>query len=274
MKPHTPPRVLTIAGSDSGGGAGIQADLKTFAALGCYGTSVITALTAQNTDGVRGIHEVPPDFVKKQIIAILDDIGTDAVKTGMLQSAEIVRVTARTLRRRRMRNIVIDPVMIAKGGSPLLQTNAVAALCDELIPLAAIVTPNFPEAEHFAGIPIDNRKDAEEAGRKILSLGARAVLVKGGHGNGQDSSDCLCIAEPGGKIQIAWFDGRRIHTRNTHGTGCTLSSAIAAFLARGYGIREAVGRAKRYLEHALRAGQAYAIGRGHGPVHHFYALWK
>lgn len=263
-------RALTIAGSDSGGGAGIQADLKTFAALGCYGMSVITALTAQNTIGVRAIHPVPPAFVARQLDAVLEDIGTDATKIGMLHNPEVIRVVAGKLRRYEAPNIVIDPVMVAKSGDRLLQEEAIEALKEELLPLAAVITPNLPEAAVLLERPIEGRKAMEEAVRELARLGPAAVLLKGGHLEGERCPDLLYVRQ---EDKATFFEARRVETRNTHGTGCTLSSAIAAGLARGLGLAEAVGRAKEYLTGALRAGADYRVGSGHGPIHHFWEYW-
>jgi hydroxymethylpyrimidine/phosphomethylpyrimidine kinase len=266
--------VLTIAGSDSGGGAGIQADLKTFAALGCYGASVITSLTAQNTVRVTAIRAVPAQFVKKQIEAVLDDIDVHAVKTGMLHNAAIVRTVAAQLRSRRISHVVVDPVMISKSGARLLSGNALSALRLHLLPLASIITPNIPEASILANRRIAGRSDTESAAKNILALGPKAVLVKGGHGKGDWSSDCLCVRRKDGNTDIHWLRSKRIATKNTHGTGCTLSSAIAAYLAKGCEMHEAVEKAKQYIFDAIKAGREYSLGKGHGPVHHFFAFRK
>jgi hydroxymethylpyrimidine/phosphomethylpyrimidine kinase len=263
-------RVLTIAGSDSGGGAGIQADLKTFAALGCYGMSAVTALTAQNTLGVRGIHAVPPEFAAAQIAAVLEDIGADAVKIGMLYSAELIRTVAHELRRFDVRNIVLDPVMVAQSGDRLLQDDAVGAIREHLVPLTDVVTPNLPEAEVLAGRPVRTPADMEAAARALAARGGRAVLVKGGHREDADSTDLLYLCR---EDRFVALPAERVPTRNNHGTGCTLSSAIAAFLARGETIEVAVRRAKDYIDAAIRAGAAYRLGTGHGPVHHFFQWW-
>ena len=264
-------RVLTIAGSDSGGGAGIQADLKTFAALGCYGMSAITALTAQNTVGVSGIHPVPPDFAAAQIAAVLEDIGADAVKIGMLYSAELIRVVAEQLQKLNARNIVLDPVMVAQSGDRLLRDDAVGAITEYLMPLADVVTPNIPEAEVLVGRALRTRDELRAATCELARHGSRSVLIKGGHLEHEDSRDLLYLA---GENRFVELTAERIRTRNNHGTGCTLSSAIAAHLARGSGIEEAVRRAKEYISHAIRAGAGYTIGRGHGPVHHFFQFWQ
>jgi len=266
-------RVLTIAGSDSGGGAGIQADLKTFSALGCYGMSVICALTAQNTRGVTAIHDVPAGFVGQQIDAVLEDIGVDAVKIGMLQSPEVVRTVAARLQAAGVEKIVVDPVMVAKSGHKLLQDDAVEAVREVLLPLASVITPNLPEAEVLTGRRVTTEEQMLAAAEQLVDMGAGAALVKGGHLEGRDCNDCLVVREPDGSLSCTWLYGERVETVNTHGTGCTLSSAIAAFLARGFSIKEAVKAGKTYLTTALRAGAAYQIGSGHGPVHHFAGLW-
>ena len=263
-------RVLTIAGSDCGGGAGIQADLKTFAANGCYGMSVITALTAQNTQGVTGIHPVPVDFVARQLDAVFSDIGADAVKIGMLFSPELIETVARKLEEYRVARIVLDPVMVAQSGDKLLQDDAVAALKTHLIPLAEIVTPNVPEAETLLETKIGTLDGAAAAAAELMRFGCRNVLVKGGHLEGEASDDCLFL---GAEKRLVRLPGARIETRNNHGTGCTLSSAIAAFIAGGADVETAVRRAKEYIAGAIRAGAEYRLGHGHGPVHHFWAFW-
>jgi hydroxymethylpyrimidine/phosphomethylpyrimidine kinase len=263
-------RVLTIAGSDSGGGAGIQADLKTFAALGCYGASVITALTAQNTLGVTAIHPVPVDFVTSQIDAVLSDIGADAVKIGMLFSPELIRAVARGLQRHHVRQVVLDPVMVAQSGDKLLQDEAIDALKTELLPLATLITPNLPEASVLLGHTIDSPDAARQAAQSLASLGCPNVLVKGGHLESGPSDDCLFL---GRDKRLLVLSGRRVETRNNHGTGCTLSSAIAAGLARGLDLETAVQQAKEYIEGAIEAGRDYVLGQGCGPVHHFYRFF-
>jgi hydroxymethylpyrimidine/phosphomethylpyrimidine kinase len=270
----TPPRayrrVLTIAGSDSGGGAGIQADLKTFAALGCYGMSAITALTAQNTRGVAAIHPVPPAFAVAQIAAVLEDIGADAVKIGMLFSTELIQAVAGELKRLRVGRIVLDPVMVAQSGDRLLKEDAVGAVKEVLMPLAEVATPNIPEAELLLGRRLRGPAELRAAVRELARYGSRSILLKGGHLEGSESIDLLYLAEEERFVELA---GVRIQSRNTHGTGCTLSSAIAAHLARGAAIEEAVRGAKEFVSAAIRAGAGYAIGQGHGPVHHFYRFW-
>ncbi|MFA6617784.1 MAG: bifunctional hydroxymethylpyrimidine kinase/phosphomethylpyrimidine kinase [Candidatus Neomarinimicrobiota bacterium] len=263
-------RVLTIAGSDSGGGAGIQADLKTFSALGCFGMSVITALTAQNTTAVTGIYPVPADFVAKQIDAVMSDIGVDALKIGMLNTPDIIINIANKLKEYKVKNIVLDPVMIAKSGDKLLRDESIKALKEELIPLARLITPNIPEAEVLACASIKNREDLEKVAKKLLELGPEAVLVKGGHFENAESPDCLVLQSG----EVLWLEAKRINSPNTHGTGCTTSSAIAAYLAQGLELGDAVRSAKKYIQSAIIAGAEYKIGHGHGPVHHFHELWE
>ena len=257
---------LTIAGSDSGGGAGIQADLKTFAAHKVFGTSAITAVTAQNTLGVTMWRAVATDLVTAQIEAVAGDIGADAVKIGMLASAAVVEAVAAAIAELDLPHVVVDPVMVAKGGDRLLEEEAVAAIRIELLPRAHIVTPNVPEAEVLSGVTIRSIDDMRAAGERILELGPRVVLVKGGHLDGPESVDVACTAH--GTFELR---GPRIATRHTHGTGCTLSSAIAANLALGLDDREALSRAREYLDGALR--DAPDIGRGHGPLGHFWRIY-
>lgn len=255
---------LTIAGSDSGGGAGIQADLKTFAAHGVYGTSAITAVTAQNTLGVTGWQALPADLVTAQIEAVAADIPPAAVKVGMLANAAIVEAVAAAIASLDLPHVVLDPVMVAKGGGRLLEADAVHALRTELLPRAHIVTPNVPEAEVLAGMPIGDVVQMRAAARRILDLGPRLVLVKGGHLDGPESVDVVASAH-----EVFELRRPRIATRSTHGTGCTLSSAIAAHLARGAAERRAIEGAREYLDGAIR--HAPAIGKGHGPLGHFWA---
>jgi hydroxymethylpyrimidine/phosphomethylpyrimidine kinase len=263
-------RALTIAGSDSGGGAGIQADLKTFSALGCFGMSVITALTAQNTREVTGIFPVPSEFIGQQIDAVLSDIGTDAVKIGMLHSPEVITVVAQHLKKWAVPNLVLDPVMVAKSGDKLLQDDAVTALKQTLIPLANIITPNLPEASVLLDRPVISRTDMDTAVRDLADLGCPHVLLKGGHLEETGSHDLLFSTDTG---RLRELPGKRVSTPNSHGTGCTLSSAICAGLARGMDMEDAVAQAKTYITAALTAGADFSIGHGHGPVHHFHALW-
>jgi hydroxymethylpyrimidine/phosphomethylpyrimidine kinase len=261
---------LTIAGSDSSGGAGIQADLKTFAAHQVYGASVIVALTAQNTQGVSGIHAVPADFVAKQIDAVFEDLDVAAVKIGMLATTELIETVAAGLKRHSARNIVLDPVMIAASGARLLENDAVDAIRRHLFPLATLVTPNLPEAAALLGTSIAETDDAiDSQAEKLAAFGVANVLIKGGHGSGETSSDLLLLA--GGARQR--FNAPRFETRNTHGTGCTLSSAIASGLAKGLALPEAVAQAKTYITAAIAAADQVPVGHGHGPVHHFHHWW-
>ena len=262
---------LSIAGSDPSGGAGIQADLKTFSACGCYGATAIVAVVDENTVGVTGVHPVPVGFVTGQIKSVLDDIGADAVKIGMLHSSELIIAVRDTLAGYNIRNIVLDPVMVATSGDPLLQEEAVKTLKDILVPFARIITPNVPEAEILLGEKIGDPDRFPEYARR-LSMGRKvSVLLKAGHLHDETVTDIFYNAETDGILELK---SRRINTKNTHGTGCTLSSAVASFLARGFEMNEAVRNAKTYIEGAIMAGAEYEIGHGHGPVNHFYALWK
>ena len=258
------PTALTIAGSDSGGGAGIQADLKTFQALGVYGASTLTAITAQNTVGVRAVHEVPTDVIAAQIDAVVEDIGVDAAKTGMLSSPHIIGTVADRVRHWRLERLVVDPVMVAKSGDRLLREDAVHALVHELLPLAMVLTPNLPEAEVLVGRPLTSEEEIRQAARDILDLGPRAVVMKGGHRPG-DATDILY---DGRAFHV--FEAVRVDTPNTHGTGCTFSAAIAAGLARGEDVLDAVEDAKHYVDQAIR--RARPLGNGHGPVAHDWPL--
>ena len=260
------PKAMTIAGSDSGGGAGIQADLKTFAALGVYGTVTLTAITAQNTVGVTGVHEIPTDMIVAQMDAVMGDIGADAVKTGMLSSQEIVEVVASQIQKHMVRSLVVDPVMVAKSGDALLREDAVNAVRTRLVPLAAVVTPNIPEAESLTGMTINSDEEVREAARRIMGMGARSVVVKGGHREGP----AVDVLYDGSEFRE--FTAPRIDTVNTHGTGCTFASAVAAGLAQGRSVDDAVGQAKDYVTEAIRA--SFPIGQGHGPLNHFYRLWR
>jgi hydroxymethylpyrimidine/phosphomethylpyrimidine kinase len=260
---------VTIAGSDSGGGAGIQADLKTFSALGVYGASVITALTAQNTLGVQGIHDVPPPFIAQQIASVFSDLTVAAVKIGMLSQPAVIETVAAGLARHNARNVVLDPVMIATSGDRLLAPAAVETLKTVLIPRAILVTPNLPEAAALLDEPAAEDEPTMRAqAERLLKLGAQAVLIKGGHAGGPESVDILVSA-----AGVERFASPRLATRNTHGTGCTLSSAVAAGLAKGDPLRVAVAGAKTYLNAALQAASRLQIGSGHGPVHHFHGWW-
>ena len=251
------PKVTTIAGSDSGGGAGIQADLKTFAAMGTYGSSVLTAITAQNTVGVTAVHEIPAEMVAAQIEAVLSDIGADAVKTGMLSSSDIIETVARELAHFRVERLVVDPVMVAKSGDRLLREEAVDALRRSLLPVATVVTPNIPEAEALTGMKIESREDARRAAEKIVYMGAKSVVIKGGHLAGAPV-DLLYDGR-----EFKEFSATRIETTNTHGTGCTFASATAAGLAKGMDVADAVAEAKEYVTEAIR--RSFGVGQGHGP---------
>jgi hydroxymethylpyrimidine/phosphomethylpyrimidine kinase len=264
-------RVLTIAGSDSSGGAGIQADLKTISALGCYGMSVITALTAQNTKGVSGIHAVPASFAADQMAAVFTDIGADAVKIGMLFSVQLIEVVAAQLQKYRAKNIVLDPVMVAQSGDTLLQEEAIDALKKHLMPLADVITPNIPEAEVLLNCKVKNLQDMRDAAKALSYPGTQGVLIKGGHLSKNGSTDFLYLSRENRTVMLK---EDRIKTRNNHGTGCTLSSAIAAYMAKGFKIEDAVRQAKIYITKAIRAGADYKLGSGHGPVHHFFEFWQ
>ena len=258
---------LTIAGSDSGGGAGIQADLKTFSALGVYGASVVTALTAQNTRGVQGIHEVPAEFVARQLASVLDDLAVDVVKIGMIARGQVAAAVAGGLSPGIP--VVLDPVMVATSGDRLIADEAIAALRTHLIPRAMLLTPNLPEAAVLLDAPVATDEDAAgRQGRALLALGCGAVLVKGGHGTGPESVDLLVTSETTLRLPAP-----RIATRNTHGTGCTLSAAVAAGLAKGLALAEAVAQGKAYVTRAIAAADKLAVGHGHGPTHHFHAVW-
>ena len=259
------PKAMTIAGSDSGGGAGIQADLKTFAALGVYGTSTLTAITAQNTVGVTAIHEIPTDVIASQIEAVLADIGADAVKTGMLANTAIIECVASQIQRHGVTQLVVDPVMVAKSGDTLLREGAAQSLCTQLIPLAALVTPNIPEAQVLTGMEISSDNDMRVAARRVIEMGAGAVVVKGGHREGPATD----LFYDGSNFRE--FTAPRMETANTHGTGCTFASAAAAGLARGMTLQDAVALAKDYVTEAIR--HSFPMGRGHGPLNHFYKLW-
>ncbi len=260
---------LSVAGSDPSGGAGVQADLKTFSARGVYGMAAITALTAQNTLGVSGVHVAPPDFVAAQIAAVLQDIRVDAVKIGMVADADVAAAVADALSGYRG-PVTLDPVMVAKGGARLLAGDAAAVLATRLLPLATVATPNLAEAAALLGAPVArDRAGMAEQARALLDLGAQAVLIKGGHLEGPESPDALAARDG-----IIWFEGPRHATRNTHGTGCTLSAAVAAELAKGRTPVEAASSAKAYVAGAIAAADELDIGGGHGPTHHFHALWS
>jgi hydroxymethylpyrimidine/phosphomethylpyrimidine kinase len=265
----TTPIALTIAGSDSSGGAGIQADLKTFAALGVYGASAITALTAQNTTGVSGIHQVPADFVAAQIDAVFSDLAVGAVKIGMVAQPASIEAVVAAIRRWSPRHVVLDPVMVATSGDRLLAAEAVEALRTRLVPLASLITPNLPEAAALLEETVaSSDADIERQGKRLLALGCRAVLIKGGHGQGSESIDYLIDAQC--TITLA---APRVATGNTHGTGCSLSSAIAAELAKGEELETAVGNAKSWISGAIAAADRFSVGHGHGPIHHLHKFY-
>ncbi|RWR08594.1 bifunctional hydroxymethylpyrimidine kinase/phosphomethylpyrimidine kinase [Siminovitchia fortis] len=257
---------LTIAGSDSGGGAGIQADLKTFSALGVFGMSAITAITAQNTVEVRSVQNIDLDMISDQIAAVFDDIGVDAVKIGMLGTSAIIKTVAKSLIKYKPEHVVLDPVMVSKGGHHLLERNAVAELNEMLLPLSSLVTPNIPEAEILSSRKINSEPDMYKACRDIMEKGPKAVLIKGGHLDG-DPNDLFYDGK-----QFHLFKGERVETKNVHGTGCTLSSAIAAHLAKGESMLTAIGNAKDYITAAI--AESLDIGQGHGPANHFHHFYE
>ncbi|MEP1932969.1 MAG: bifunctional hydroxymethylpyrimidine kinase/phosphomethylpyrimidine kinase [Roseibium sp.] len=262
---------VTIAGSDSGGGAGIQADLKSLSANGVYGASVLTALTAQNTKGVTAIHDVPPEFVRAQMQAVFSDLEVRATKIGMLSRVDIIEEVANGLKSLSTGSVVLDPVMIAASGDPLLADSAVASLISQLVPLADVITPNLHEAARMLEVDIANDEtEMFDQAKSLLDLGAKSVLLKGGHGTSNESAD-LYLGSDGLKL---WLRETRIATNNTHGTGCTLSSAIAAGLAKGMPLETAIKSAKSYIHAAIQAADQLDIGKGYGPVHHFHALWN
>ena len=262
---------LSIAGSDPSGGAGIQADLKTFSACGCYGATAITAVVDENTVGVTGVHPVPVPFVAGQIRSVLDDIGADAVKIGMLHSSELIIAVRDALLQYDITNIVLDPVMVATSGDKLLQDEAITTLMTELIPYVRVITPNIPEAEILSGRGIQRQEDLHAVVKELSFGRSVSVYLKAGHLNDEVLTDLFYNAETD---EVTALSSKRIHTRNTHGTGCTLSSAIAAFLAHGRSLDEAVRGAKTYINNAILKGAAYEIGKGHGPVHHFFDFWQ
>lgn len=261
---------VTIAGSDSGGGAGIQADLKAFSARGVYGASVITALTAQNTKGVIDIHDVPPEFVAAQMDAVFSDLKVDAVKIGMLSQPVIIDVIATKLAEYDVKRVVLDPVMVATSGDVLLQNSAISVLKEKLFPVAELITPNMQEAAFLLDQSVaGSREDMQVQANALLATGAKGVLLKGGHGSGETCDDLFLT-----QTDEAWYSAPRHDTDNTHGTGCTLSSAIAAELAKGMDLTTAIGKAKDYISQAIKAADLLDIGEGHGPVHHFHAFWS
>jgi len=262
-------RALTIAGFDGSGGAGIQADIKTFSALSCYAMSVLTALPVQNTTGVKNIYELPISCIAEQCEAIFEDIGVDAVKIGMLFNSKVIEAVSACLRKYRPKIVVVDPVMLAKSGHALLEEDAITALIELIFPLATVITPNIPEASGLLREDLSSEDSIIKGAKSLADLGPKSVLIKGGHSAGSDSKDLLYM-----NGSIEWFSSPRIKTINDHGTGCTLSAAIAAFLAHGHPIFDAVAKAKAYITGALKSGSEYKVGNGHGPVHHFYNLWQ
>ena len=264
-------RVLSIAGSDPSGGAGIQADLKTMSACGCFGTTAITAVVDENTVGVYGLFPIPISFVQGQIKSVLDDIGADAIKIGMLHSSELILAVKETLSHYDIRNIVLDPVMVSTSGDKLLQDEAIETLRNELIPIARVITPNIPEAEVLLNEKIKSQSDLPRIIKRLSCGGTVSVLLKAGHLTDDELTDVFYNAETD---EIITLSSNRISTRNTHGTGCTLSSAIASMLAQGLPLNEAIREAKNYINEAIIKGAEYEIGKGHGPVHHFYNFWK
>lgn len=263
-------RVLSIAGSDPSGGAGIQADLKAFSACGCFGTTAIVAVVDENTVGVTGVHPVPVDFVVGQIKSVLDDIGADAIKIGMLHSSELIIAVQETLAKYKIKNIVLDPVMVATSGDRLLQEEAIATLKEVLIPHVRILTPNIPEAEILLDRKIDKQEDLPKLAKELGDRYGISVLLKAGHLTDDRLIDVFYNGETGETLDL---ESARVYTKNTHGTGCTFSSAVAAFLAHDLPMNEAVEKAKNYMVNAIQKGAAYEIGKGHGPVHHFWNFW-
>ena len=264
-------RALTIAGSDPSGGAGIQADLKTFSACGCFGTSAIVAVVDENTVGVTGVHPVPVDFVAGQIRSVLDDIGSDAIKIGMLHSSELIITVKETLSRYDVKNIVLDPVMVATSGDKLLQNDAIETLQNELIPFVRVITPNIPEAEVLLGREIKSQDELPKVIKELSANRNVSVLLKAGHLTEEKLTDVFYNAETDEIIELT---SERVYTKNTHGTGCTFSSALTAYLAHGLPLNDAVRAAKEYMKSAIMAGAEYEIGKGHGPVHHFFKFWE
>ena len=261
------PIILSIAGSDSSGGAGIQADLKAISALGAYGTTAITAITVQNTTGVRAIHAIPSEYVRGQIEAVMDDIMPDAIKIGMINDIEIVHVIAESIRKYHPQHVVFDPVMVSTSGCKLVEDNAIEALTKELMPLTDLITPNLDEAIVLTGKKIQNLEEMEIASKELLAFGSKAVLVKGGHLSGENMYDVLQLKD---REKPYIFTGQHVESKNVHGTGCTLSSSIATFLAYGLDMPEAVSKAKEYVANAIDAGKDIMIGHGNGPLNHFY----
>ena len=269
MMKKTYNRVLTIAGSDSGGGAGIQADIKAISAMGCFAASAITAVTVQNTVGVQAVHPIPLDILAGQIDAVLSDIGADALKIGMLHSSEVVNLVADKIEEYGVRNVVLDPVMVSTSGHRLIEENAIRTLKERLMPLARVITPNIPEAEIISGLSIRSEEDFSDAAMKLSNDRKVSVFLKAGHLSDDDLVDYFYNAEDG---TMTLLKSKRVYTQNTHGTGCTLSSALAAALAKGESLTDAARSAKLYIEKAIISGAEYSIGKGHGPVDHFFCL--
>lgn len=264
-------RVLTIAGSDSGGGAGIQADIKAISAMGCFATTAITAITAQNTQGITAVHPIPIEMIEDQIDAVLSDIGTDTIKIGMLHSAEVVNVVADKIEQYKIKNVVLDPVMVSTSGHRLIEEQAIEVLQSRLVPMARVITPNIPEAEILAGVKITSEAQFAEVARMLSNGGKNSVLLKAGHLSEDILTDYLYNAEDD---TFTTLPSARVDTKNTHGTGCTLSSALAAALARGFSLTEAAKMAKHYIEQAIISGAEYTIGNGFGAVDHFWDMRK
>lgn len=265
-------RVLTIAGSDSGGGAGVQADIKTISACGCYAASAITAITVQNTLGVKAVHPIPVDIIEQQIEAVIEDIGVDAVKIGMLHSAEVVEAVAETLEKFEVKNIVLDPVMVSTSGHRLIEENAINTLIERLMPMTRVITPNIPEAEILlGGMKLEHQSELPDAARKLAEKIGTSVLLKAGHLTEDKLVDIFYNVD---NKRIYELPSVRVHTKNTHGTGCTMSSAFASFLAKGLSLHEAAAEAKNYINNAIIAGANYEIGHGFGPVKHFFGFWN
>lgn len=265
-------RVLTIAGSDSGGGAGVQADIKTISACGCYAASAITAITVQNTLGVKAVHPIPVEIIEQQIEAVIEDIGVDAVKIGMLHSAEVVNGVAKMLKKFNIKNVILDPVMVSTSGHRLIEESAINSLISELMPLARVITPNIPEAEILlGGVKLEHQSELPEAAMKLAEKVGTSVLLKAGHLTEEKLVDIFYDLE---EKRFYELPSVRIHTKNTHGTGCTMSSAFASFLAKGLELPKAAAEAKSFINNAIIAGADYEIGHGFGPVKHFFGLWK
>lgn len=265
-------QALTIAGFDGSGGAGIQADLKTFSALGCYGMTVLTAIPIQNTVGVQSIYGIPDQCIEEQLRAILEDLTVDALKIGMLHRSEVIQMIVKLLEQHPPMKIVLDPVMVAKSGDALLSLDSIETMKEKLFPLVTVMTPNLPEASILLQRPIRTKAEMEKAAFDLTSMKLKAVVIKGGHLSDGLCADCLYI--PHASPEMYWFSSPRIETKNTHGTGCTFSAAITAYLSKGMDLIESVNRAKKYISHCIEAGAPFKVGQGNGPVHHFASFWK